>query len=552
MCDLAIFFEKGDAARMYKQALHPEHVDCRSVFKNIGAGLSLVDNKLRIVWVNSVFEKWFGGRNGPICGKYCYAVYQHKAHPCRGCPTLKVFRSGHIEQAIQPGFSQDGAKHYFQLTVSPVKDKSGKVVQALELIDDITAGLGGQKRADCAAEELKRSYEYLLLANRKLQGSIERLRRINSIIARRKNRIYKKYCHKIKELNIAREELSGIIKINNACGLSLDSGSICGLITRLTCKIMHAEACIIRLFDERADSLVVEGERGLRANNLNSASLKPGESFSGRAAKYKHPVTVNDLAKEDYAEIIKRRGLCSAVAMPMVAKGKVLGVVTVYARAPRHFTEEEIKPLTAFVSQAAVAVQEIKLSEDIHTTYFNTIRSLVLAMEARDPYTRGHADRVTRYSIEIAQELELSEHDIEILRYAGEVHDVGKIAISDLILNKPGKLTPTERATIEVHPVRGAEMIEPLQFLKSAIPLVRHHHERYDGKGYPDGLVRDKIPIMARIMACADAFDAMTSNRPYRRNRMSIEQALGEIKSNSGSQFDPKVAKVFIKIIKKI
>jgi HD-GYP domain-containing protein (c-di-GMP phosphodiesterase class II) len=146
----------------------------------------------------------------------------------------------------------------------------------------------------------------------------------------------------------------------------------------------------------------------------------------------------------------------------------------------------------------------------------------------------------------------LSESEIEILRYAGEVHDVGKIAISDLILSKPGKLTPAERATIEVHPIRGAEMLEPLQFLKAAIPLVRHHHERYDGRGYPDGLEKERIPVMARIMACADAFDAMTSDRPYRKSKMSIKDALLEIKKNMGTQFDPKVARVFIRIIKKI
>jgi HD-GYP domain-containing protein (c-di-GMP phosphodiesterase class II) len=238
--------------------------------------------------------------------------------------------------------------------------------------------------------------------------------------------------------------------------------------------------------------------------------------------------------------------------MPMVIKDKVLGVISTYSRSPHHFTEEELKPLSLFAFQAAIAIQEARLYEDVHVTYFNTIHSLVLAMEARDPYTRGHADRVTRYSIEIAQELGLPEHDIEILRYAGEVHDVGKIAISDLILNKPGKLTPTERAAVEVHPVRGAEMLEPLQFLKSAIPLVRHHHERYDGKGYPDGLEKDRIPLMARIMACADSFDAMTSERPYRRCKLSTEDALQEIKNNMGSQFDPNVARIFIKIIKKI
>jgi HD-GYP domain-containing protein (c-di-GMP phosphodiesterase class II) len=143
----------------------------------------------------------------------------------------------------------------------------------------------------------------------------------------------------------------------------------------------------------------------------------------------------------------------------------------------------------------------------------------------------------------------MPKEELEILRYAGEVHDVGKISIPDFILNKPGRLTPAERAIIELHPVKGAEMLEPLEFLKSALPIVRHHHERYDGTGYPDGLERDKIPVMARILACADAFDAMTSDRPYRSRKLTVEEALAEIKINSGSQFDPHIANLFVKTL---
>ena len=139
---------------------------------------------------------------------------------------------------------------------------------------------------------------------------------------------------------------------------------------------------------------------------------------------------------------------------------------------------------------------------------------------------------------------------MEVLRYAAEVHDVGKISIPDVILNKPGRLNPAERAMIELHPVKGVEILEPLEFLKSALPAVRHHHERYDGTGYPDGLDKEKIPLMARILACADAFDAMTSDRPYRREKLTTEEAITEIKNNSGSQFDPYIASLFIKLLR--
>lgn len=537
-----------------KAIVEKNNINSQEIIKNIGAGLCLLDKDLHIIWVNSIQEAWFK-TDGDICGKYCYEVFQHKHHICRGCPTAKVFKTGHIERAIQPGFTKDGKRCYFQLTVSPIKDEQNKVVQVLELVEDVTDKIEKEKATSHTIDKLKKSLEHLLSANRRLQKDTKKLRQINENTARLKNKIYKKYCDKINELNIAKEELRDIIKINKAFSLTPDLKKISNLIARLTCKIMHTNACAIRLLDEKSNILLIAGVWGLSKSYLSLTPLKLGESICGRVAKNKRPVAVYDLSKEDiikYPEIIKKEKLNSLISMPIILKDKVLGVITTYSRTPRYFTEEEIRLLSVFASQAAIAIQEVKLYEDIHINYFNTIHSLVLAMEARDPYTRGHADRVTRYSIEIAQEIGLPEHDIEILRYAGEVHDVGKIAISDLILNKPGRLTSAEMAEIKIHPIRGAEMLEPLQFLRPAIPLVRHHHERYDGKGYPDGLEKDNIPLMARIMACADAFDAMTSDRPYRKRRLSIKEALLEIKDNMGAQFDPKIAKVFIKIIRKI
>lgn len=189
-----------------------------------------------------------------------------------------------------------------------------------------------------------------------------------------------------------------------------------------------------------------------------------------------------------------------------------------------------------------------RLYEDLRSTYMRTIRVLAQAIDARDHYTHSHSENVARYAVAIANELKLSVKDIELIRQACELHDLGKIGIEDSILLKTSALTPLEWEQIKKHPTIGAQILEPLTFLNGVVDLVRQHHEHYDGTGYPEGRKGDDILLGARIIHVADAYEAMRSARSYRKSPLMKEEAVLEIKRNSGTQFDPKIVDVFLKV----
>ncbi len=190
-----------------------------------------------------------------------------------------------------------------------------------------------------------------------------------------------------------------------------------------------------------------------------------------------------------------------------------------------------------------------RLYEDLRETYMRTIKALAHAIDARDHYTYSHSDNVTRYAEAIARQMAVPIAEIENLKDACQLHDLGKIGVHDSVLSKPTALTKEEFAEIKLHSEKGAQILEPLNFMDEVIDIVKHHHERWDGKGYPDGLAGTVIPRGARIMAVADSFDAMVSARPYRRVGLSKQEAIEEIKRNSGAQFDPDVVEAFLKVV---
>ena len=212
------------------------------------------------------------------------------------------------------------------------------------------------------------------------------------------------------------------------------------------------------------------------------------------------------------------------------------------------YSEGDIELLHILVSQAAISLQNAKLFSDLEQTYVDVIRSLTLILEAKSPYTRGHSEGVTRYATRIARKLGMKEEEIKLIKQGGIFHDIGKIGIKESILSKPSGLTKEEYDIVKEHPVIGDGILKPISFFDKIRPMVRSHHERIDGKGYPDGLTGKDMSIFIRIMVVADSYDAMASDRPYRK-RLSKKKIIEELERNSGTQFDADIARTMIKIL---
>jgi putative nucleotidyltransferase with HDIG domain len=238
-------------------------------------------------------------------------------------------------------------------------------------------------------------------------------------------------------------------------------------------------------------------------------------------------------------------GIGSLLAVPIQIRDKVFGVLTAEMEGEeRSFTEKDLFYLSFTTRSAGGAIETLALYENLYENLFATLYGFVKALEARDLYTRQHSTRVTEISLTLGRELRCSPEELNILNFAGPLHDIGKIGIRDEILLKPGRLTADEFEKIKEHPVIGADMLTQLGLWEHERQIIRCHHERYDGEGYPDGLCQDEIPFLARILSVADAYDAMASDRAYRR-RMAEELILEVIRKGAGSQFDPRVVEAF-------
>lgn len=350
-------------------------------------------------------------------------------------------------------------------------------------------------------------------------------------------------------------QLSLLYDIGRAMNSILDVRKLLDEIMHRGQESLMAEACSVLLVDEEKQELFFEIAMGEAGAALEQVRLRMDQGVAGWIATNAKPLIINDVSKDPrfFSQVDKSVKFItrSILGVPLLARGKTIGVIEVLnKRDGREFSNEDLELLTALAANAAISIDNARLFQAVLGGYLDTIRALAAAVDAKDPYTAGHIDRVSAYSMETGKVLQLSEHEMTVLHYGSILHDVGKIGIADAILGKPAPLTREEFEVMSTHAEIGSRMLEGISFLQKARSIARHHHETWDGKGYPDGLAGESIPRDARIVGVVDAFDAMTTDRPYRK-ALSMEFAMDELRKKAGIQFDPDVVEAFAVVLKR-
>ena len=342
-------------------------------------------------------------------------------------------------------------------------------------------------------------------------------------------------------------ELNTLHEIAKNIGVVLDINKLLELILDLTSKVFGSvKTSSIILYDEETQLLNVKLYKGDKSGK-NIRPIKSGEGIAGKVFQRGEPIIINDMHTTEDNDSIDNGS--SSICVPLKVKEKCLGVLSITDKiSGEPFDKSDLDMMVTLASQIAVSLNNAKLYEDLEASYLSAVRALANSIDAKDTYTMGHSERVAKYSVEIGKKMELSDEELKNLYIGALLHDIGKIGIPEAIINKTDKLTNEEFQEIKTHPTRGATIIEPAKFLKEKVPLIKYHHERYDGKGYPEGLKGEEIPLLARIICCADSFDAMTSKRAY-RDTMPIEFAKKEMIRCSETQFDPKIVNAFLEVI---
>jgi len=364
-----------------------------------------------------------------------------------------------------------------------------------------------------------------------------------------------KWTSKLKRIEDKVERLALLSRLSQILNSSLEQPEVRKRAMEAATQLMKAQVGSLLLIDEKRGKLYFEVALGDKGEAVKTTTLNIGEGIAGWVAQKGKPLIVNQPERDarfykamDGITNFKTRNL---ICVPVKVKKKVIGVLeAINKRDGADFDEEDLSLFASLANQVAIALDNSRLYQEQEEMFFQTAESLADAIEKRDPYTGGHTQRVTLYSLAIARYLPMSPIEKKWLKIAAVLHDIGKIGIEDQILKKPARLSPEEYDVIKHHSDLGAEIIEHIRQLKEIIPGVKFHHEQVDGRGYPNGLKGEDIPFLAKVVSVSDTYDAMTTDRPYRK-ALTKGAAVQELKRCAGSQFDRKVVAAFMKAYRK-
>jgi putative nucleotidyltransferase with HDIG domain len=338
-----------------------------------------------------------------------------------------------------------------------------------------------------------------------------------------------------EELSRRQSGVEVMFRIGDLALKGLETSTFMDEVLRLVGQSIKSDAALVLLRDEEGVFSCSQQGAGPLVTRLLTALQRGFDQMVGAGSR-------------EALGVLSTGEPLDAIAAVIPGVGQTMGLVCLAREAATGgFLPDERDMLLGYAQTTAVALQKLILRENVERNLVDTITAFVNAIESKDRYLKGHSARVALYAAEIAQVMGMMPEMVDVVRRGAMLHDLGKLSIMDTILRKPERLTAEEFTIIKSHPVVGAKILEPLRFLARETCAVRHHHERWDGTGYPDGLGGEDIPIVARVVTVADVFDAITSNRPY-RTALALDEARGEIARGSGSHFDPAVVDAFVRV----
>ena len=351
------------------------------------------------------------------------------------------------------------------------------------------------------------------------------------------------------------QKMERLMEINITLNSTLELAQVLDLIIAKAVEMLDCEAGSILLCNKEEDCLMFSASTSADSKTLAQIHIPLTDSLAGTIYSKNIPLVVNNVNQD-----IRHNASVAAqihfqtrslLGVPMRIQERVIGVLEALNKKDGTFTEEDVKILTAIASQAAVAIENAQLMEALQESYESTLEGWAAALDLRDKETEGHSQRVTVLSVHLAQEMGMSKDELMYLRQGALLHDIGKMGVPDNILHKNGPLTEPEKAIMRQHPVNAYKMLYPITHLRPALDIPYCHHEKWDGSGYPCGLKGEEIPLAARIFTVIDVWDALRSNRPYRK-AWSVKKTVTYLQKQAGISFDPHIVNRFVEMIPSI